>query len=171
MFPLWLHRLTKREANSFPFLFDTAVGDRHPCPGWQLPHSSTGSQPWGAQLPCSLVPTSASSSHCRQGCREMHLLVFHFSLWPSVAHFKPFLFPALAESSWLQLGTRVLFLGMPSLPARDKLPGTSAGGLELLLVFTLPAPPSIREATQLVLTASPVKSIKCNTETAQTTVL
>lgn len=147
------------------------LSEKQPCPGWQLPHSSTSSQPRGAQLSCSLIPASASSSHCRQGCRELHLLMFHFSLWPSVAHFKPSLFPALAESSWLQLGTRVLFLGMPFLPARDKLPGTSAGGFELLLVFTLPALPSIREATQLVLTASPVKSIKCNTETAQTTML
>lgn len=60
---------------------------------------------------------------------------------------------------------------MPSLPARDKLPGTSAGGFELLLVFTLPALPSVREATQLVLTASRVKLIKFNTEMAQTTAL
>lgn len=97
--------------------------------------------------------------------------MFRFSLWPSVAHFKPSLIPALAESSWLQLGTRILFLGMPSLPARDKLPGTSAGGFELLLIFTLPALPSVRKATQLVLTASPVKSIQFKTEVAQTTVL
>lgn len=60
---------------------------------------------------------------------------------------------------------------MPSLPARDKLLGTTAGGFELLLVFTLPALPAVREATQLVLTASPVKSIQFNIEMAQTTVL
>lgn len=107
--PGWLFSrwLAKTKVNPFPFVFGAAVCGRHPCPGWQLPHSSR----WFPATGCLTFP---------QPHLPFSTLFPFFAPYLLVANFKLYLIPAFAESSSLQLSTRFLLLRVPSLAAAGR---------------------------------------------------
>lgn len=152
LFPCWLQRLTKTKINPFPFLFVVAVGEKHPCPGWQLPRSSR--QFPATRCPAFLQPPLPFSIllllQAGAGVRHICLcFILHRGLWQIILSCT--LSQHLQKADCCSWVPGFCSYACLSSLQRDELPGTGTGGCWLLLVYSLPF---VREAAQLVLTVS-----------------
>lgn len=132
----------------------------------------TKSQLRGDRLSHSRISPSASSSRCRWGLGETHVgLCFILQRDLRQLILSCTLAQHLQKAACCTWVPGFCFYACLSWLQQDEMPGTSAGGFGLLVVYGQPPRPFVREAAQLVLTASAVKLTRFYTEMAQTTVL